>query len=118
MTGLIVSFPGMRLMSLSLGLGLCLDFALTLLRLSALVRAMGSESLLRRRRERGNLDGEERGAVVMFAPLLLFDPRAWMARGEMDREEVAVLAVRLQGLGFLMAELGVLARWMGGLWRR
>jgi hypothetical protein len=41
-----------------------------------------------------------------------------MARGEIERDEVAVLAVVFQGLDFLMAELGVLARWMGGLWRR
>jgi hypothetical protein len=42
-----------------------------------------------------------------------------MARGEIDREDVAVLVVVVfQGLDFLMAELGVLARWMGGLWRR
>jgi hypothetical protein len=35
----------------------------------------------------------------------------------MEREEVELLAV-FQGLDFLMAELGVLARCMGGLWRR
>lgn len=38
-----------------------------------------------------------------------------MARGEIGREEVAVLVVVFQGLDFLMAELGVLARWIGGL---
>ena len=44
--------------------------------------------------------------------------RAWTARGEIEREEVAVLVVVFQGLDFLMTELGVLARWIGGLWRR
>ena len=44
--------------------------------------------------------------------------RAWTARGEIEREEVAVLVVVFQGLDFLMTELGVLARWIGGLWWR
>lgn len=55
---------------LSLLSSLSLTLGLTLLRLSELVRAMGSESLLRRRRERGDLEGEERDAVVILSPLL------------------------------------------------
>lgn len=108
--------------SVSLGLELDLDvddLGFTLLRLSAAVRAMGSESLLRRRRERGyNFVGEERLPLLLLLYVLLLLSRAWMARGEMERDEVAVLAVVFQGLIFLTAELGVLARWMGGLWRR
>jgi hypothetical protein len=77
---------------------------------------MGSESLLRRRRERGNFTGEETPLLLLLWKSL---SRACMARGEIDREDVAVLVVVVfQGLDFLMAELGVLARWMGGLWRR
>lgn len=117
---LLVSVIKPLSLSLSFSLGLALALALTLLRLSALVRAMGSESLLRRRRERGKLGGEERDAVVVLSPLLflLLLPRAWTARGEIECDEVAMLAVAFQGLVFLITELGVLARYMGGLWRR
>ena len=64
--------------SLSWGLDLDLDddldddLGLTLLRLSVAVRAMGSESLLRRRRERGyNFVGEERAPLLLLVLLLL-----------------------------------------------
>ena len=76
-------------------------FAFTLLKLSVLVSAIGSESLLRRARE-ALADAEREARVLALSS-------ACEASGEIDREDAVA-----QGFGLRTerAELGVLARWL------
>jgi hypothetical protein len=73
--------------------------AFTLLRLSVLVSAIGSDSLLRRALE----------ALADAFRDALESSRAWAARGEIEREEAVVHGFGLRMEGF---EFGVLARWL------